>query len=36
LHDVKLATARQRHHALLENHTAEEVGNLVSYLQTVK
>jgi hypothetical protein len=34
--DVELATARQRHLALLENYTAEEVRNLVSYLQSVK
>ena len=36
LHDTKLATARQRHHALLENYTADEVAHLVSYLQSVK
>jgi mono/diheme cytochrome c family protein len=36
MHDVKLRSARQRHHALLENYTAEEVANVVSYLQSVK
>jgi len=36
LNDGKRAAARQRHHALLENYSAQEVANLVSYLQTVK
>lgn len=36
MHDLRLATGRQRHHALLENYTAEEAANLISYLQTVK
>jgi len=36
LHDVKLATGRERHRALLENYAAEEVANLISYLQSVK
>ena len=33
LHDTKLASAQQRHHALLENYSLDEVANLVAYLQ---
>jgi mono/diheme cytochrome c family protein len=36
LHDSKLASAQLRHHALLENYTADEVANLVAYLQSVR
>ena len=36
LHDPKLAAARQRHHALLENYAPEEVANLVAYLSSVR
>ncbi len=36
LHDTKTATARQRHLALLENFSAEDVANLMAYLQSVK
>ena len=36
LNDVKTATARQRHGALLENYSAEDVANLTAYLQTSK
>jgi mono/diheme cytochrome c family protein len=36
LHDTKLASAQQRHHALLENYSAEEVANLVAYLASVQ
>jgi hypothetical protein len=28
--------ARQRHHALVENHSASEVANLVTYLQQAR
>jgi mono/diheme cytochrome c family protein len=31
--DTKLASAQQRHHALLENYSLDEVANLVAYLQ---
>jgi hypothetical protein len=33
VHDAKLASAQQRHHALLENYSLDEVANLVAYLQ---
>lgn len=36
LHDTKTAAARQRHHALLENYSASEVANLVTYLQQAR
>ena len=36
LSDMKLASARQRHYALLENYSAEEVANLVAYLASVR
>jgi cytochrome c oxidase cbb3-type subunit 3 len=36
LHDTKLASAQQRHHALLENYAPEEVANLVAYLASVR
>ena len=36
LHDTKMAAARQRHHALLENYSTDEVANLVAYLQSIK
>ena len=36
LHDSKLASAQQRHHALLENYTADDVANLVEYLQALR
>jgi mono/diheme cytochrome c family protein len=36
LHDSKLASAQQRHHALIENYTADDVANLVEYLQAVR
>jgi mono/diheme cytochrome c family protein len=36
LHDTKLASAQQRHHALLENYAPEEVANLVAYLVSVR
>ena len=32
LHDTKIATARQRHQALLENYSAGDVQNLTAYL----
>ena len=35
LRDSKLASAQQRHHALLENYSPEEVANLTSYLASV-
>jgi hypothetical protein len=34
--DTKLASARQRHQALLENYSPEEVANLVAYLASVR
>jgi mono/diheme cytochrome c family protein len=34
LPDARIVAARQRHERLLENHTAEQVANLVAYLQT--
>ena len=34
--DSKTASAQQRHHALLENYSAEEVANLTSYLASVQ
>jgi len=36
LHDTTLASAQQRHHALLENYAPEEVANLVAYLASVR
>jgi mono/diheme cytochrome c family protein len=36
LHASKLASAQQHHHALLENYTADDVANLVEYLQAVR
>jgi mono/diheme cytochrome c family protein len=36
LHDTKLASAQQRHHALLEHYAPEEVANLVAYLASVR
>jgi mono/diheme cytochrome c family protein len=36
LHDTTLASAQQRHHALLENYASEEVANLVAYLASVR
>ena len=36
LHDTKVASAQQRHQALLENYSAEEVANLVAYLGSVR
>jgi len=36
LHDTKLASAQQRHQALLENYAPEEVANLVAYLASVR
>lgn len=33
LHDTKIAAARQRHQALLENYSAADVQNLAAYLQ---
>jgi mono/diheme cytochrome c family protein len=36
LKDTKTALARQRHLALLENYSAEDVANLIAYLQSVK
>jgi mono/diheme cytochrome c family protein len=33
VHDTKLASAQQRHRALLENYSLDEVANLVAYLQ---
>jgi mono/diheme cytochrome c family protein len=36
LHDARKAAGRQRHHTLLENYTAENVADLVAYLQSVK
>jgi mono/diheme cytochrome c family protein len=36
LHDTTLAAAQQRHHALLENYSPEEVANLVAYLASVR
>ena len=32
LHDAKLVSAQQRHRALLENHSQDEVANLIAYL----
>lgn len=34
LRDTKTAAARQRHLALLENYSADDVANLVAYLST--
>jgi len=34
--DTKLASAQQRHHALLENYSGEEVTNLAAYLASVR
>lgn len=36
LHDAKLASAQQRHHALLENYSSDEVANLVAYLSSIR
>jgi mono/diheme cytochrome c family protein len=36
LHDTKTASARERHFALLENYSAENIANLVAYVQSVK
>jgi predicted carbohydrate-binding protein with CBM5 and CBM33 domain len=36
LNDTKLASAQQRHRALLENYSAEEVANVVAYLASVR
>lgn len=36
LHDTKTAAARQQHLALLENYSAEDVANLMAYLQSIK
>ena len=36
LHDIKIATARQRHRALLENYSVEDVANLMAWLQNLK
>ncbi|PYS31447.1 MAG: hypothetical protein DMG11_01340 [Acidobacteria bacterium] len=36
LHDTKVIAARDRHRALLENNTTEQVINLVAYLQNLK
>ena len=36
VHDTKLVSAQQRHHALLENYSPEEVANLVAYLASVR
>lgn len=36
LQDAKTGAARRRHLALLENYSAEDVANLVAYLQTAK
>jgi mono/diheme cytochrome c family protein len=36
LQDAKLAAAQQRHHALIENYSVEEVANLVAYLASVR
>jgi mono/diheme cytochrome c family protein len=36
LKDTTLATAQQRHHALLENYSAEEVENVTAYLASVR
>jgi len=36
LNDTKLGPAQQRHHALLENYSAEEVANVVAYLASVR
>jgi len=36
LNDAKLGPAQQRHHALLENYSGEEVANLVAYLASVR
>jgi mono/diheme cytochrome c family protein len=34
--DTKLASTQQRHHALLENYSGEEVTNLAAYLASVR
>jgi mono/diheme cytochrome c family protein len=36
LHDTKMAIARQRHQALLENYSADDFSNLTAYLQGQK
>jgi len=36
LHDTKTASARQRHFALLENYSSEDVANLMAYLQSAR
>src|SRR5689334_3973670 len=36
LHDLKAGAARQRHQALLENYSADDVRNVTSYLQGLK
>jgi mono/diheme cytochrome c family protein len=36
MQDTRLATAQQRHRALLENYSAEEVANVVAYLASVR
>jgi mono/diheme cytochrome c family protein len=36
LHDAKLESAQQRHHALLENYSPDEVANLVAYLASIR
>jgi mono/diheme cytochrome c family protein len=36
LHDTKTATARQRHLALLENYSIDDVVNLLAFLQAAK
>jgi mono/diheme cytochrome c family protein len=36
LQDTKLASAQQRHHALLENYAADDVANLVAYLASIR
>lgn len=36
LNDTKMATARQKHGALLENYSAGDVANLTAYLQSLK
>ena len=36
LHDARLVSAQQRHHALLENYSADDVANLVAYLSSAR
>src|SRR5215470_15891665 len=36
VHDTTLASGQQRHHALLENYSVDEVANLVAYLTSLR